>query len=601
MKKFYLLLLLLIVPTILSAQWSEDPSDNMQLSVENDTALASYIVPDHAGNYYVFYYIKEPEPQNFVVYLHKLDTDGNKLWGDGGIKISDNPFDTWISKSSLIVDDDNNAIIAFEDNRDENVSRIVNLYKISPNGEFLWGENGIQLPAEESAAYLSPQIVQTSDNNYTIASHKLTNSGEDGSIMLYRVNSNGEVLTTKEITHHYDVSDEWIDIWPNIVPLEEGNVMLFWNAIQTGIDTVPGGWGSRRLLCQKFNSNLEPAWQDSLVLIDPPTFNAFRLDHSVQYVPDTSNGIYFVWFDNREFNANVHLNHISTDGVRAFGEPGLEITASSENCSNMTPYAHFDASQNTVFMYWIEECIKINYRGSRYGEYGVGANKYMAGKETWEWGNEGLDIMPVECYFSPEIIKASSLNDGNHQVVFITNNGVSIEAGLMNTDGQTPLTFIPLSYEVDDNSEVQKLLGKNDIQITNLANDQWVATWYDVIQVKDDYSPVNLYKLYAQNLNTDGTLGPKPVGVAEKDIEINPDLLIYPNPVTNNINIKLDEKAIGKLEINIYTASGAFVMQINEQAPADNILSFNVENLAKGVYVAKIKIGENLRTFKFVK
>ncbi len=190
MKKFYLLLLLLIVPTILSSQWSEDPSDNMQLSVENDTALASYIVPDHAGNYYVFYYIKEPEPQNFVVYLHKLDTDGNKLWGDGGIKISDNPFDTWISKSSLIVDDDNNAIIAFEDNRDENVSRIVNLYKISPNGEFLWGENGIQLPAEESAAYLSPQIVQTSDNNYTIASHKLTNSGEDGSIMLYRVNSN---------------------------------------------------------------------------------------------------------------------------------------------------------------------------------------------------------------------------------------------------------------------------------------------------------------------------------------------------------------------------------------------------------------------------
>ena len=57
MKKFFLLFLFVIVPVMVSAQWSNDPTDNLCLSVENDTVLSSYVVPDHAGNYYVFYYM----------------------------------------------------------------------------------------------------------------------------------------------------------------------------------------------------------------------------------------------------------------------------------------------------------------------------------------------------------------------------------------------------------------------------------------------------------------------------------------------------------------------------------------------------------------
>jgi len=117
----------------------------------------------------------------------------------------------------------------------------------------------------------------------------------------------------------------------------------------------------------------------------------------------------------------------------------------------------------------------------------------------------------------------------------------------------------------------------------------------------DEYEPKRYFKLFAQNLNTDGTLGPKPVGIAEKDIEDNPELLIYPNPATNNINIKLEQNVFSEMEINIYSVEGSFVLQIKEQATADNILSFNVANLAQGVYVAKIKIGEETKTFKFVK
>jgi hypothetical protein len=71
---------------------------------------------------------------------------------------------------------------------------------------------------------------------------------------------------------------------------------------------------------------------------------------------------------------------------------------------------------------------------------------------------------------------------------------------------------------------------------------------------------------------------------------------IYPNPVSNSLNIHIDFK--GKKEIDIYNISGQLIF--NESTSDDNII-VNAKQLPAGVYTGFIQSDEGLASFKFVK
>jgi hypothetical protein len=604
MKKLLVITFLIFMPMLLLAEWSETPFSTTKYSFEKDTSMTAVMAVDHDGNYYMMYFVFQSYAENFACYLHKLDKNGDKLWGDRGLLISDHHFDTWLSQSSIIVDDDNNIVLAFEDARydpdNPEAARILNMYKISPDGEFLWGEDGVQVASMDGIAFLGPQVIQTTTGDYMTVCTKLAAEEDVANLALFKVNKDGQVQGEAIIIHDYDSETKWTDIWPSIHPVEDGSFIMFWNAIEEADqDTTIGGWGTRKFFAQKYDTDLNQIWENDLIVIDPPVQFAFRLDHTVKVEPDNNNGFFIGWYDNREFDANVRLNHLHSDGTLLFDSDGLAIAAPKEGCSNLLPILNYDEELGSVFIFWIEECIKISYRGTRYPEYAVYTNRFTKGNDTWDLTDEGYATMPQECYFNPMLYHASSMGSGN-QMLFFVNGDNSFEAAMIDQNGQEK-GYVLLSEPDIADKEARLLDEKMDILVTDLVNDQWVACWIDHYEIDSQYGPEHFFMLYAQNLNIDGSLGPKTTGVIENNIPTETSGILYPNPVSNEVNIELDDMIMDNFTVLLYTADGRYLGEQVVKVDTANSASFKIDELSKGAYIIRIYNGSDVKTMKFIK
>ncbi|MBI2280652.1 MAG: T9SS type A sorting domain-containing protein [Bacteroidetes bacterium] len=72
------------------------------------------------------------------------------------------------------------------------------------------------------------------------------------------------------------------------------------------------------------------------------------------------------------------------------------------------------------------------------------------------------------------------------------------------------------------------------------------------------------------------------------DVNAKVAIMTYPNPTTNNINIKSDTKIDA---VAVYGLNGQLVKTVQVNA---NTAVIEVNNLAKGTYVFDIKSGNNI-------
>ncbi|NJK96892.1 MAG: T9SS type A sorting domain-containing protein [Bacteroidales bacterium] len=79
------------------------------------------------------------------------------------------------------------------------------------------------------------------------------------------------------------------------------------------------------------------------------------------------------------------------------------------------------------------------------------------------------------------------------------------------------------------------------------------------------------------------------------------NIIIYPVPVENILNIKRDFQYSETMELKIFSVTGKLLMQRIIDAPNGNELSIDISALSKGVYLIKFIEGNNTQTLKFVK
>lgn len=89
-------------------------------------------------------------------------------------------------------------------------------------------------------------------------------------------------------------------------------------------------------------------------------------------------------------------------------------------------------------------------------------------------------------------------------------------------------------------------------------------------------------------------------GVFEKTITLSDDIVIYPNPVIDNIYINLGNDASGMASVKIYSTTGKLMMA--RTIPNKNqSLAIDASYLPYGVYVVKLNTQKSQKSFKIVK
>lgn len=127
----------------------------------NDQILPKVAVNPSNGESYIPWFSTDMSSP-FDVYIQRLDADGNKLWADDGLLISHHPTWTWVTDYDLKIDNDGNAILVTQDERTGNSN--VFAYKITANGDFVWGEDCVGL-SKNDGFNPSPKAIILDDNS----------------------------------------------------------------------------------------------------------------------------------------------------------------------------------------------------------------------------------------------------------------------------------------------------------------------------------------------------------------------------------------------------------------------------------------------------
>lgn len=182
--------LCLLLPGSATAQWSADSLQNLQVCDVTGEQVTPKIAATSDGGCFISWF--DSRSGSYCLYLQRLDADGNKLFAADGLLISDKPQQSWLVDYDMAVDAGDNAIIVFSDTRNSPDELDVSAYRIGSDGSFLWGADGICLSnTSESSFEAAPKVAVTGAGNCVFAWGK---SGTDYTIQLQKLSPDGDKL-----------------------------------------------------------------------------------------------------------------------------------------------------------------------------------------------------------------------------------------------------------------------------------------------------------------------------------------------------------------------------------------------------------------------
>ena len=475
-----------------TAQWSTDPEENNAISTASGEQAIPKVATSASGTTYIawFSYIEG----SYNVRLQKLDLFGTVLWDEDGLLVSDHPSMTWLTDWDMTVDQEDCAILAFQDIRNGNNDAFA--YRISPEGEFLWGADGIELstgPAFDAA----PKVCATNSGNAVIAWHA------DEVVILQKISPDGDKLWGD---NGILLSGSNTFSWPQLLPVGPDDVILKYFE-----DSGPVWAPTRHVYAQRYDGDGNTVWTEAAVVSNAGGISAWT--QMFPFINDGNDGFYMAWHDDRDndMHSSVFVQHVSADGAVLLGDNGTEASTQA-NRQNFYPHLALPPGSEDIFVYWNEMDSDQNNRGI------YGQKISPEGERLWtDYGNAFIEISSTNVY------PFAASHSDQDMVVFYEEyfDVISADISAMRISKEGDLLWLNETVELCSvqSEKVHPVAG-------HFAYGQWIAAWEDSRNGNKD--------IYAQNIRLDGSLGPVTTGV----VEVYPDTLYFEeNPQTKQVHV----------------------------------------------------------------
>jgi hypothetical protein len=327
------------------AQWSNNPAVNLTVCDTTGEQALAKIGSTSDGGCYISWF--DNRSGSYAVYMQRLDPLGNKLWTPTGLLISNNPQSSSLVDYDLLVDADDNAIVSFTDTRNGGNLNVF-AYRISPDGNFVWGNNGISLSGSTDFQ-ANPKLAQTDDGNIVVAWIIAATRSQVG---LQKLSLNGDKLwgtnpiVLQSSTEGYN--------YPDIVSSDSGGVILF-HTVTTG--TFPAQ--TVKLRAKKISSTGTVSWNTNIQ--DLGTIAAFTVP---KVYSDNNNGGLIAWHDDRDANSlqSGFVQRVASSGSIYFPVNGAEVSLMA-NRHKFNPVVAFDNTTDETYVFWMETEPNQNQNG----------------------------------------------------------------------------------------------------------------------------------------------------------------------------------------------------------------------------------------------
>lgn len=531
MNRFLLLLSGLAVSSAAMADWGTSDADPVKLFPTGTNSYATELKVASDGSSWAMIY--HPNLRNAsdetdisnVVYEYRLqhfDPAGNPTFPEEGMLLCD--YSNWsytVVNDYLMADSDGNAIVAVSDCRNsENGKRSYTVYKVSPDGTQLWGEDGVPLTDSDSPAdflaYMT--MVQLEDGSYVFAWEEI---GQDGASHIYmqRLNGDGDpqwdtdmVAMTEEVTGY-----------PYLVNSGDNTCIL-----------VYGKTPSIVLYARKIDFEAESVWGKD-IRIYRGGFGQTPLQTILGVRPAGNGGVLVSWTDDRN-GTNIespYISYVTADGKLAFAgqsdDGDVKLTYDGWRSFNLSAVPAADGS--CFYAVWRTTDNDQKFQGLSMQKISLDGDLL--------WGDEGLDI---------EEPRVTSLGYVSLQQCGPDGACAFYEEYRSYFDQQC----FAARFDADGNltwPEGKIALSTPERQASSLASQpyadgSWVYTWTDGGTSAEDKETTYCMGL----LNPDGTLGKEGTSVAMETARI--DRLSFDGTALHGAD---------GAEVQVYTALGTMV------------------------------------------
>jgi Secretion system C-terminal sorting domain len=370
MKRIILVVFVLCL-AMLQADWSEDPEFNNQFSNLTGDQTIPKIAQNPDGSSYIGWWSNATG--NYNMRLQYIDADGNVVWEENGILVSDHTQMTWLTDWDMTIDHEGNAIMAFNDIREGEEQLDIFGYKISPDGDFVWGEDGINL--SNGGFNAAPKVTVTTNNDCIFA------WADDISITARSISPTGEQNWETPIT----INEPEASTWPQLMAADnddnEDNFLM-----KYFVDSGPYWAPDRFVYIQKYDSNGNPVWDSPAVVSNASGISAWNQIFS--WAPDGSGGAVIAWHDDRnsENISRAYAQHVTTAGTALF-ENGIQVGDHGAN-NQYYPQTIYQPLDENIYIYWEETDPGQNNSG-------ILAQKINSDGELL-YGNAGITISQIQ-------------------------------------------------------------------------------------------------------------------------------------------------------------------------------------------------------------
>jgi len=466
MKKLFYFLLILLFPVLTHAQWSSNPAENLQLSnlPGEDVISKTAICPN--GDVYVGYFAFESG--NYNIRLQRLDHQGNILWDQNGILISDHPSMSWLTDWEMTADLENHAIMTWQDIRNGGNNNIV-AYRISPEGDFVWGEDGLSL-SNSTAFDAAPKVTVTASNNVVIAWQS------EIVIIRQKISPDGTLLWGEDgIT----LSGPKQFTWPQLMPVGDDDVIMKYFE-----DSGPPNAPTRHVFAQRYTSDGSAVWAEPTVISNQGGISAWT--QIFPMISDGNDGFYISWHEDRAYTNlyKSYVQHIDQNGNAMFEENGQII---SLNTTMNHFYPQLAKPENDPHIYVLWNLVNMDQN-----QWGLAGQKISTSGDL-KWGDNGKTLISMS---TKGLQPHKGLQHGEDIILIYEDYFNSIETSLkaMRLDSNGDFVWENESVFI---SSVQST--KIHLDISDWHQNQWVMSWEDERGNNPD--------IYVQNLLPSGELG----------------------------------------------------------------------------------------------
>jgi hypothetical protein len=515
-------------------QWTTNTAVNTQIGYSNHS-LTPETATTSDGKTFISYY--NNAAGNYDMYLQLLDTAGNKLFGPNGMLVTAINSGSSISRYHLAVDNEDNAIIAFQYQPASAWEAVA--FKIDTTGSQLWGSTGIDL-----GAGLVPSIGVLPSNDVVFAWQQ--NSGGI-TYMRYSPAGIARWVTPLSVTSPtaHTVSN------PQIVPMSNNEFIFLFMAQPGSSFMVVNHYA------QRYDTSGSPVWINATEL-SPATAGIFN---PLSWVPDGNDGCYISFAGGLTPSSNdVFAQHLRSNGTVGWGVNGVDVSDSSNH--EFENYIAYDNNSKTTWVLERETDAGQGQSGLYIQKFDSGGNKLL--------GLNGKVIFPVSL---PLYYPAGLQLVNGEPVLVFTDNSNQYNSTKLDTLGNPVWT--PATRNVCSLSDQ-----KSHPHLNKFMNHQLVFVWSDVRGGNTG--------VYAQQLPD--TTNINPTGTVPDQTSMS-DLLISPNPAHHQFTIYTTSSKI-QGTVTVLNTLGEQLYSATI-FPGQKEIVVDAGRYSPGIYFIRFQVGNN--------